>query len=129
MYTYRYAYKCVYIHIHIHLYVNTYTYIFIYIHTYTHIYISDTQSDPRDSFAQAPNRAKEYHYHGLPYTVTPSEKRVITKDALHILPNIEKREQAAEAKAKMSESKLEQELGFDSSVLMSHSFDAALKHG
>jgi len=55
-----------------------------------------------------------------------SEKHVIRKDALHILPNIEKREKAAQGKANMSEAKLEKELGFQSSVLMSQSFDAAL---
>lgn len=90
---------------------------------------ADTKPDPRDTFAKDPNANSEYKYGGAPYVVDNALKAKEAQEALHILPNMQKRQKHAAAAAKESEKKLEEDLGFKSSVLFSKTFDAALaKH-
>ena len=50
----------------------------------------------------------------------------MAREALHVLPNMERRRKAAAAKSKLNAQALEHDLGFASSVLLDKTFDADL---
>lgn len=92
--------------------------------TYTHAH-----ADPRDSFAQRPARGHDGKFTGNlegGREASAAVRASMAREALHVLPNMERRRKAAAAKSKLNAQALEHDLGFASSVLLDKTFDADL---